>query len=380
MKFLRILFDTQIFLLQKYGGISRYYSEILRFIFKEKNIEVEFPLYITDNFHLLNYKLGQAKFIRLVQNYISGRFKNYLLQKSVSATEKYLKSGEFDVFVPTYYDSNFLRFIGNTPFVLTVYDMIHENYPQLEKESSIISDKKLLIESANKIIAISHSTKNDILKLYPHINEEKIDVVYLSHSIEKAKVGEQVIQNVVGKSNYILFVGNRSFYKNFKLILPIVSEWLKKNDIKLLCLGGGSLTNEEAILISEFGLSKYVVQYTFKDHELFSFYNRALAFIFPSEYEGFGIPVLESMYSSCPVLLPRLTSFPEVAGEAGEYFNLENDNSLLEALDRICFNLEYRDELIQKGLKQAEKFSWEKTFNECLEIYKSVGSHKRLSV
>jgi glycosyltransferase involved in cell wall biosynthesis len=376
---MKILFDPLIFKLQKYGGISRYYSEILRFIIKEKNIEIEFPLYITDNFHLLNYKLGQTTFIRLVQNYIPGRIKNYLLQKSISTTEKYLKSGEFDVFVPTYYDSNFLKFIGNTPFVLTVYDMIHENYPQLEKDSSIISDKKLLIESADKIIAISHSTKNDILKLYPHISEEKIDVVYLSHSLEKAEVGEQLIQNVVGKSNYILFVGNRSFYKNFKLILPIVSEWLKENKLKLLCLGGGSFSEEETILISEFGLSDYVVQYTFKDHELFSFYNQALAFIFPSEYEGFGIPVLESMYSSCPVLLPRLTSFPEVAGEAGEYFDLKDNNSLLEALDRVCFNLPYRDELIQKGLKQAKKFSWKKTFNECLEIYKSVGSHKRLS-
>jgi glycosyltransferase involved in cell wall biosynthesis len=379
-KALRILFDSQIFSLQKYGGISRYYSEILKFLLKEKNIEVEFPLYITDNFHLLNYGLGETQFIRVFKNYIPGRIKNYLRKKSFVTTERLLKSGQFDVFVPTYYDSNFLKFIGNTPYVLTVYDMIHENYPQLEKDSSIILDKKLLIESADRIIAISQSTKNDILNIYPHISADKIQIVYLSHSLEKVEIRNQLIQKVVDKSNFILFVGNRGFYKNFKLILPLISGWLKKNNLKLLCLGGGGFSEEETILISEFGLSDYVVQYTFKDHELYGFYNKAMAFIFPSEYEGFGIPVLESMFSGCPVLLPKLTSFPEVAGEAGEYFDLDDPNSLLDSLDKVCFDEAYRDQLIQKGIKQAEKFSWEKTFIECLEIYKSVGSQKRLSV
>ncbi len=367
---MKILLDPLIFNLQNYGGISRYYAEVLRFLSKNKEVKIDCPLYTTENLHLKNYGFGKSLPVRIFQKYLPRKIKNYLREKSFVDTVKLLKSSKYDLFIPTYYDKGFLKYIGTTPCVLTVYDMIHETYPDLEKDSAIVQDKRMLIESATMVIAISKNTKEDILRFYPHIPKEKIHVVYLSHSISKRRGGFVDLENIVGNRKYILFVGNRGFYKNFNWFLPVVCDWLKKNDVNLLCLGGGGFSIEEINNISDLGLNNFVKQYTFQDEELYYFYNRALAFIFPSEYEGFGIPVLESMYSGCPVLLPNLTSFPEVAGEAGAYFDLNNSQSLVNTLDKLNSNQEYRNQLVEKGIRQADKFSWKKTVDECLKIYK----------
>jgi len=369
---MKIIIDPQIFLLQKYGGISRYYAEILKFLSRRKEIYLEFPLFFSENLHLKNYGLGLNFFLRKSQFLFHFRFKEILKRKSKEKFIDCLKSSKFDLIIPTYYDKSFLKVRNQTPFVLTVYDMIHENYPYLEEGSTIISDKKELIESADSIIAISDYTKKDILRFYPHISENKISVVHLSHSIIKRELESGLSNRLVGDSNYILFVGNRGFYKNFEWFLPEVSGWLLANKVKLLCLGGGRFNQSEIEMISNLGLSDYVVQYTFQDDELYAFYKGALAFVFPSEYEGFGIPVLEAMYSGCPVVLPRLTSFPEVAGDAGEYFDLADSNSLISSLDKIKSDFVYRDQLVKKGIIQASKFSWEKTVEQCLDVYRSV--------
>jgi glycosyltransferase involved in cell wall biosynthesis len=369
---MKLLFDPLIFLLQNYGGISRYYSELLNGFRNKENIEVDFPLFYSDNFHLKNYKLGSNFLIRRFSNYIPFKYKEYLKRKSILIYRTKLKEGKFDLVIPTYYDTSFLDVKGNTPFVLTVYDMIHENYPNLEKDSSIISDKKLLIEKADAIIAISENTKNDILRFYPHVSKEKIHVVYLCHSIVKSNLDFENLTTKIGINNYILFVGNRGFYKRFNWFLTHVSSWLKTNNTSLLCLGGGSFSKDEFDLISNLGLSDHVKQFTFQDDQLYFLYRNSLAFVFPSEYEGFGIPVLEAMYSGCPVILPRLTSFPEVAGDAGEYFDSSRPETLIAALDKIKENPQYRIDLIQKGFLQASKFSWKKTLHQCFSIYNSV--------
>lgn len=369
---MKIIFDPIIFLLQRYGGISRYYSEIIKILSSKNEFDIEFPLYYSDNLHVNNYNLGKNSLIRKYSKLVPFRYKERLKKKSVHAFIERIEHSNFDLIIPTYFDTSFLEYKREIPFVLTVYDMIHENYPELEKGSSIVSDKKVLIESADAIIAISEYTKRDILKLYPHVSESKISVVHLSHSIVKKEVRAGLLTQLVADYTYILFVGNRGFYKNFEWFLPVVSGWLLANNVKLLCLGGGGFNESETQMISNFGLSEYVTQYTFQDDELYAFYKSALAFVFPSEYEGFGIPILEAMYSGCPVLLPKLTSFPEVAGDAGEYFDLADSNSLIDSLDKLKNDSGYRDRLVKSGFVQASKFSWEMTVEKCLNVYNSV--------
>lgn len=368
---MKLLLDPYIFNVQKFGGISRLYSEMLRIIKNREEVSIKCPLYYSDNYHLLHYKLSRNRYLNFFQNKWSLRLKQSFLSKNLSSIINTLSKKNTDVFIPTYYDTYFLTHIGNTPFVLTVYDMIHELLPQyFQSESELIAKKRILIDRSKKIIAISQNTKDDILKIYPHIPEEKIEIVYLSHSIDINNV--TVLPSYLSGEKYLLFVGNRSFYKNFTLFIQITGDWLLRNNVKLVCLGGNTFSEDESQLIDQLGIKKLVYQYSFQDNELASFYINALAFVFPSEYEGFGIPILEAMACSCPVILPKISSFPEVAGEAGIYFNLKDPDSLLKVLGLIIYDEDFRTNKIHMGLQQVKKFSWEKTVSEFLKIYSCV--------
>ncbi len=357
-------------MMQRYGGISRYYTEL--YVRLKKKCKVYFPIYYSENFHLSNYKIEnfRSSFF-LKYNLLKKRFsKRILIKKNTWKTLELLKKGKIDVFVPTYYDTYFLDHLNGVPYVLTVYDMIHELFPQyFSVDKYTIPNKQLLIQNASKIIAISENTKNDILRFYPYIPASRIEVVYLSHSIPKIESIKNDFKFVNKK--YVLFVGNRLRYKNFTWLVTNIYKWLIRENIELICVGE-AFTLEEINLFENFKLVNHVTQFEAEDNELMYFYKHALAFIFPSAYEGFGIPVLEAMYCGCPVVLPRSSSFPEVASEAGVYFDLDNSVSLIEALNKIVYNIDFRNEIIRKGYVNEKKFSWDKTSLECLNIYRSV--------
>ncbi|WP_200890806.1 glycosyltransferase family 4 protein [Pedobacter lusitanus] len=247
--------------------------------------------------------------------------------------------------------------------------MIHELYPHyFTNDKTTVPNKKILLEKATKIIAISESTKRDILKIYPHIPAEKIDIVYLAHTVNTG-----IQTKVDTPENYILFVGNRAAYKNFifflKAMLPVLKD---RKDLYILCAGGNAFNEEETHLIQESGVRDQLIQRNFKDSELADYYKKALCFVFPSEYEGFGIPVLEAMACGCPVVLTNHSSFPEVAGDAGIYFELNNSTDLKEKIMRLLDHIEIREEYKLKGIAQADKFNWKKTTDECLKVYQTV--------
>ena len=206
---MKILLDPQIFNIQKFGGISRYYTEIFVALIKNKQIEIEVPLIFTKNIYFNQSVLIDKKqkkyafFLNLFTKAgisIRKRAKIMNHQKVIKA----LKKQDFDLFVPTYYDPYFLDYIGSKPFVLTVYDMIYELFPQnIQEDLELVRNKLLLMEKATKIIAVSHNTKKDILKIYPHIQESKIEVIYHGNSIV---VNENVKINLPLK--YIDWFGN----------------------------------------------------------------------------------------------------------------------------------------------------------------------------
>ncbi len=372
---MKVLLDPQIFNDQKFGGISRYFAEVLIELKNDPKVEVDFPIVYTNNFHLKEvYNIegdGKSGFYKMLSgiSFLKKKYTKKLHRYNIKRTEKHLKNQNFDVFVPTYYGTYFLKDIGKKSFVLTVYDMIHEVLPQyFTKDKFTVKNKLELMEKATKIIAISESTKNDILKIYPHIDGSKIDVVYLSDSIDPLKSA-----NVDLPKKYILFVGNRADYKNFDFFLKSVAPILKADpELYLVCAGGNGFTSKEVQHIESLKVGKQLIQQNFGDSELATYYKNALLFVFPSEYEGFGIPVLESMSCGCPVVLARHSSFPEVAGDAGVYFELGNENYLREKVQSLISNPELRKEFSEKGLAQAKKFSWKKTARECLEVYKSA--------
>jgi glycosyltransferase involved in cell wall biosynthesis len=371
---LKILLDPQIFNEQLFGGISRYYTEIYSEIKKNKHINIDCPLLYTENIHFKESQLFLDSYQHKMNLFIKyGNILKYFSPRKLKRRNqkhfvKLLEQGEFDVFVPTYYDTSFLSYTQK-PFVLTVYDMIHEIFPQYFTNDTVtVPNKKLLLEKASKVIAISQSTKADILTIYPHISAEKIEVVPLSYSIKPPTEKKPDLPD-----KYLLFVGNRWVYKNFTFFIKAVSSLLREDpELVLVCAGGNRFTEDELNLIAELNLTDKVVQQNFEDNELYHYYKNALCFIFPSEYEGFGIPVLEAMACDCPVILANHSSFPEVAGEAGLYFELNNASDLKMQVSALVNNQELRSHYIQLGSEQIKKFSWEKTANECLEVFKKA--------
>jgi glycosyltransferase involved in cell wall biosynthesis len=371
----RIIIDPQTFISQEYGGISRYFTELFTQFQGDKELELSFPILYTDNRHYIESPFFrhsyQEKYALLIK--FSKLFRPFLPRKLKKKSERYaidlLREQKFDLFIPTYYDPYFLPYLSGKPFVLTVHDMIHELYPSLFPDDvQTAINKKKLIKEATKIIAVSENTRKDILRIYPSVPAEKIEVVYLAHHFVNKSSQASCLPD-----HYILFVGNRGIYKNFNFFITAIAPLFQKYpELHVVCAGGNPFDEAELSLISKLEVSKRVIQQSFKDEELKSYYENARCFVFPSAYEGFGIPVLEAMSAGCPIILTHNSSFPEVAGEAGIYFELNNGANLLEKVDLAWSNEELRLKHRKKGIEQALKFRWSKTARETLHVYQQA--------
>lgn len=371
---MKILLDPQIFDQQTYGGISRYYTEIFSILSKKKDIEVVLPIYSSDNAYVKKTDLlVRNKSLYLLYDVLAF-FKISTRSLRRKNSEKLLnrafQDNNFDVFVPTYYNPYFLDRINGKPFVLTVYDMIHELLPQyFEQDSFKVFERKLqLLEKATKIIAVSNNTKKDIIKVYPQIDTDKIVVIYHGSSI---KIDPTI--NVDLPRNYILYVGARPNYKNFEFLVKSAAPLLKNDpNLVLIAAGGGKFNDEETTFIKKLGVEKQIIQRYFKEEELGHYYKNAKCFVFPSLYEGFGIPVLESMACGCPIILSKHGSFPEVAGDAGIYFDSDSEEDLREKIQMLLCDDQLRKQYAEKGLEHVKKFDWKVAAEQCLQVYRDA--------
>lgn len=380
---MKILYDSQIFDMQRTGGVSRYFVEILSRL-NNFGVEYELPLTYSKNAYLQEMplvNLNNSEFKNLYENFLPSmnfrgkrklwNLRNKLFCKNFTTNRQKdiqtLKNQDFDLFHTTYYDSYFLDYIGNKPFVLTIYDMIHEKFPEMLLDIDTIRNKKLIAEKATKIIAISENTKQDIIDILK-IPEKKIDVIYLGDSALESK---QQTDNLFGK--YFLFTGNRTDYKNFYFMLLALSDFLKANPyVKIVCTGQ-RFTDWETKLINELNLSSQLVHHFFKDNnEMYWLYHNAVAFIFPSYYEGFGIPILEAFSAECPAVLADASCFREIAGEGALYFDPKNKQQLTECCDKLLKDSSFRHDVIKKGKQILSNFSWEKTAEATVKVYKSI--------
>jgi glycosyltransferase involved in cell wall biosynthesis len=172
---------------------------------------------------------------------------------------------------------------------------------------------------------------------------------------------------------YLLFVGNRRVYKNFDTFTESISQLLRDDkNLYLICAGGGKFTPSEIASLEKSGVINKVTQCSFDDNILAQLYQNALAFIFPSLYEGFGIPILEAFFCGCPVVASNISSLPEVAGDAAEYFDPLDKISILNAVKKIAYDHGLRCKLKNKGYERLKNFSWEKTANQTKMLYKSI--------
>jgi glycosyltransferase involved in cell wall biosynthesis len=286
-------------------------------------------------------------------------------------SEKLLSRQDFDIFHPTYYDTYFLKYIDDKPFVLTIHDMIHEIYPwYFPTEDRTSANKKLLAQKAARIIAVSENTKNDIVR-FLGVDEEKITVIYHGTSLSKFPVNQRFELPV--PQRYILFVGKRSRYKNFEFFIQAISPLLSEDkDLNVVCAGGKGFADFERCLFEELCLEDRIHRLEVGDEALAFLYRNALAFVFPSLYEGFGIPVLEALSCGCPAILSNTSALAEAGGEAVVYFDPKSEISIRKAVGDVIFNEDVRRNLRAKGFKQVERFSWKETAHRTAAVYRSI--------
>ncbi len=367
---MRILFDHQTFTFQPWGGISRLFAELLREFSTCDSIETALSLKYSTNEYLKSADIYQHKDIFPK---VDAKWKTMLTKiLNQRASIKTLRSDTFDIFHPTYYDPYFLRTIKKHPFVLTVFDMTQERLGQgASFLESLVIKKELLTHKADRIIAISENTKQDLVDLFG-IDETKIDVVPLATSLTLPKENPQEGQML--PANYLLYVGGRQLYKNFqffvKAMAPLLNEY---DDLSLVCAGGGEFNRHELLLLKELSIDKKVQHSHISSNQtLAAFYQNAKVFLFPSLYEGFGIPLLEAFACECPIVSSNAASLPEVAGDAAIYFEPESAEQLKKATVSVLENEDTRNRLIKAGSERIKQFSWKKTAEQTIQTYEKA--------
>ena len=357
---MNILYDSQIFSQQRYGGISRYFYELIQGLLPMESVFLHEGLHV--NSYQLDVLTGYRKYWGCRVRDVRGghRIRSFF---NAMHLKWFTRDEDISIYHPTYYRD---YSVERARKVVTVYDMIHELFPQQFIKDNTSIRKLKILKKADGIIAISESTKKDLVHLLG-IPEEKIQVIYLANSLSKSIQGIPIVQG-----SYILYVGNRSGYKNFIGLAQAYAVSQYKNDVQLICFGGGDFSQEEQTILKNLGIQERVFQYSGDDTVLGNLYQYATAFVYPSLYEGFGLPVLEAMYYSTPVLTGKISSMPEVAGDAAEYFDPADPESIHESMDRLLSDSMRRKELTVQGREREKLFSWKKCAEETLKFYKSL--------
>jgi glycosyltransferase involved in cell wall biosynthesis len=352
---LNILYDYQIFSLQKYGGISRYYAELVSSISKGNTVNIS-RSYIINNY-LQEYKVDTSK-----QSLVLKRF------KGIDLLNYYLYRRELfrikpDLVHHTYYGIK--KFDHKQKHIITVYDLITELF---DKNGSTDKSRVDAINNSDLIICISENTRKDLLDIYK-VPNSKCHVTHLAGSLNsKMDIGKKIIDE-----HYILFVGKRSSYKNIKVLWETYFNYNRiRNDFKLVCFGGGTPTHDEIHWLEQHGMTDDIIFINGSDQILANLYTYASVFVYPSLYEGFGIPPLEAMSFQCPTICSSAGSIPEVVGNAGELFDPNDDEELGEIMLKVLYSTTYANTLVERGTKRNNAFTWKKTTEKTMQLYKSL--------
>jgi glycosyltransferase involved in cell wall biosynthesis len=365
---MKVIYDTQIFAEQEFGGISRYFCSLAAELVRLPDAEVRIVAALHVNGYLKELGRGIAAGLYVRRLPKTGRMIKALGGALFEPVAAMMRP---DIVHETYYSPR-STYGGRVPHVLTVYDMIHERFPgSFAVNDPVASYKASAVHRADHIFCISENTRRDLLEIH-NLPEDRITVTYLGY--DALAVSSLTAAELVGDSPYLLHVGGRQGYKNFDGLLRAyaASNWLHTN-FRVVCFGGGAFSALEKGLIAELGLSDaQVMQMGGADDRLAALYRSAAAFVYPSMYEGFGIPPLEAMSLDCPVICSNTSSIPEVVGDAGEYFDPANTASIREALERVLQSGARRNRLVELGRVRCKLFSWERCAQETMAVYRRL--------
>jgi len=371
----RIFFTFGSFIHQKYGGISRQMYNLLSFSSKfNENISTSF-------------KFHQNEYLKSNPN----RFNQRLFFASIPKISLIFINLIYDLFYKTFFYKsifhetlfyNFFKFSKKTKIIITIHDLIDEKF-QNNSNNFLINLKirikiflrKISIKNADYVICVSKNTKKDFLSFYgDYITSNKIvKVVYPGYFNESKFNLKLKKKNKSSKKKFILFVGNRDGYKNFYNFIQGFSKSKYNKKYYIYCFGGKKFSDFDKEYFNKYNLQNKIYQITGSDFTLAQLYKNAEFLIFPSIYEGFGVPPLEAMFLSCPVLASKSKSLDEALGNAALRFSPNKTTDIQHTIDYYIKNKKkLKPMLIKKGLERVKNFSWERMNKEIINIYKDL--------
>lgn len=361
---MKILFDNIIFSKAKNGGISNYWYELSKHLLNQKEVEIKFFEEANSelNFHRQKLDIPSQDLIALSK---VSPILSRLLPIHFKSNEKLI-----------YHSSYYRKLAGckNQIEVTTVYDFIHSYYFPLIKKKFHNNLKFNAIKRSKGVICISKNTYNDMQRFCPTKPHQKAEVIYVGVSDDYFPFSNinETQNNFLKRHDlepgFLLFVGGRTNYKNFDFAAAILNN---QKDLKLVVVGGGFLMENEIKMFSKEAFERLVFIPSVENHELNLLFNTAFALLYPSSYEGFGIPVVEAMRAACPVIGLNNATIREVAENAALLLGAKTTKEF-ELQQQKLSNPDFRKETIANGLLESQKYSWDKCNRETYEFYQSL--------
>ncbi len=358
---MEIVYDNIIFSLQRGGGISVVWKELIERVLGNSHVSPHFIEYAKNKDNLFYQKLPLS--------INTGEKKNPLLPM----IERY-RDVRIAKDTPFILHSSYYRICTN-PLAInitTVHDFTYEYFRKGLAKKLHCWQKYRAIKHSDAIVCISENTKKDLIKFVPDIDEKKLSVIYNGVSEDYHVIDKQSLFNLpFPKDSFVVYVGSRTSYKNFDLTVRSVAQ----TNYNLLIVGAELSEEELKLLKKHIPEHRYKITGYLSNIQLNILYNSAAAFVYPSSYEGFGIPVIEAQRAGCPVIAYKGSSIPEIIGDTPLLMNELSEYELINKL-KVLSDKELMNSVIYRGLENSKRFSWDRMYNEYIKLYENLWESK----
>ena len=360
---MQVLIHNSLFFHQRYGGVSRYSSCLSKgLIDKEINLSLIAPIF-------KNKYIKNIQKLKIHGIYIS-RYPNLKILRKINdnLVDYYKDSLKADIIHDTYYPTNYNR--NSKKKILTIHDTIHEKFSNIYK-IDYIDIRKKLIKNIDLFICVSQNTRNDFIEYY-NIPNDRVFVIPHGHEHLTDTVSFDISNEKITNKPFILYVGGRLRYKNFKVLIEAYSKIKEiKNNYNIVCYGGEKITKEELTFFRKLGIEKNIIKIDGSDSLLKSLYKNSKLLVSTSLYEGYGLNILEAISADCPILVNNINVYKDIYKDSINYYDYNNLDHLVNKLQEILINNKY---IINKEhtVNVLKENNWKKCADSTIDLYKKI--------